>query len=376
MRPELIPHLLEFSVPTWKVILYVGSVVLGVYSGVTAYLREAKTVEARGRALWTTLLWAGGGIAATALFLVPNWLLPEAAKSGGLVNLPLHTYGIAIAVGFITAISYSAHEARRSGIIDGQSPPMTKEAGERAGNSIMDLAFYVLIAAIVGSRIMFILVNWGGPDGYAAHPENIFKFWTGGLVFYGGFLGSVGVSIWYARKHGINFLRLADIGMPAISIGHFFGRLGCLSAGCCFGRVVPPGFPLGLRFPPGSLAYDTLVNERHVLAASALATPALYPTQLFDSLGELLLFFFLVLALRPRKRYDGQVMLAWLFLYPLLRFTDELFRGDTERGVYTALHVSIGQLTSIGIALFAVVLFFVLHRRAEAQSPGVSQAAA
>ncbi len=375
MRPELIPHLLEFTVPVWKVLLYVGSVVLGVYSGVTAYFREGKTVEARGRAIWTALLWAAGGLAATSLFLVPRWLLPEAARTGGFVDLPLHTYGLAIAVGFIVAISLSANEARRSGIIDGQSPPLTEASRERAGNAIMDLAFYVLIAAIVGSRIMFIFVNWGGPDGYGAHPENILEFWKGGLVFYGGFLGSVGVSIWYARKHGINFLRLADIGMPAISIGHFFGRLGCLSAGCCFGRASPPSFPFGLRFPPGSLAYDTLVNERHVLSASALTTPALYPTQLFDSLGELAIFFLLFVVVRPRKRYDGQVMLAWLFLYPLLRFTDELFRGDTERGVYTSLHVSIGQLTSVVIAFGAIILFFVLRRRAEARSPSAQIAA-
>ena len=364
MRPELIPHLLYFTVPTWKIVLYLGSIAMGIYTAIATWLREGRTAEARGHAIWGALTWSIGGILATTFLAVPYWLTPEAALHGGFVDLPLHTYGMAIAVGFIVAISLAAREARRSGIFANQSPPLTDLAKEKAGNAVLDLSFWVLIAAIVGSRVMFIIVNWGGADGYGAHPENIFKFWTGGLVFYGGFLGSIGVSFWYARKHGIDFLRLADALMPSVAIGHFFGRLGCVSAGCCFGRVTPPGFPLGLKFPPGSLAYDTLVNERHVLAASALTTPALYPTQLFDAVGELAIFFVLIALIRPHKRYNGQVMLAWLFLYPLLRFTDELFRGDTERGVYTALHVSIGQLTSVGIALGAVVLFFILRKRA------------
>ncbi|MHB8417047.1 MAG: prolipoprotein diacylglyceryl transferase [Myxococcales bacterium] len=366
MRPEIIPNLLNFTVATWKILLYVGSVVMGGYTAVTTWLREGKTEQARRHAVWAGLTWGVGGVLATMFFAVPMWLGPDSAKHGGYVDLPLHTYGMMIAIGFIVAISLSAHEARRSGIFPGQSPPMNDEERERAGNTVMDLAFWVLIAAIVGSRVYFILVNWEGPEGYGAHPENILKFWTGGLVFYGGLLGAVGASIWYARRHKVNFLRLADIGMPTVSIGQFFGRLGCLSAGCCWGKGAPTGFPLGLKFPPGSLAYDTLVNERHALPATALTTPALYPTQLIDGVGQLFIFFLLVAWVRPRKRYDGQVMLAWCFLYPLLRFSDEFLRGDFERGVYTSLHISVGQFTSMGIALVALALLFVLHRRATA----------
>jgi prolipoprotein diacylglyceryltransferase len=75
-----------------------------------------------------------------------------------------------------------------------------------------------------------------------------------------------------------------------------------------------------------------------------------------------------VTVVRPNKRYDGQVMLAWCFLYPLLRFSDEFFRGDTERGVYTSLHISVGQFTSMGIALAALVMLFLLRRKAGADA--------
>ena len=83
-----------------------------------------------------------------------------------------------------------------------------------------------------------------------------------------------------------------------------------------------------------------------------------------DSFGSLLIFLVLVALVRPNKRYDGQVMLAWCFLYPLLRFSDEFFRGDTERGVYTSLHISVGQFTSMAIAMAALVMLFLLRRKA------------
>jgi phosphatidylglycerol:prolipoprotein diacylglycerol transferase len=368
MRPELIHHLLNFTPDTWVVIAYLGSIGLGVYNGLLAWRQGGPSDKARGRVFVTALTWALGGIAATRFFLTP-FLYSKAVEEGGHVDLPLHTYGLAIAIGFIVAINLSAHEASRSGIYPGETPPLDEAARNRVRNTVFDLAFWVLIAAIVGSRVMFIIVNWGGPEGYAAHPENILKFWTGGLVFYGGLLGSMAASLIYARKHRFSFIRLADAAMPTISIGHFFGRLGCFAAGCCFGRSAAPGFPFGVKFPPGSLAYDTLLNQRHVLTAAAETTPPLYPTQLFDSTGELLIYFILVGVIRPRQRFTGQVMLAWLVLYPLLRITDEFFRGDTERGIYTSLQISVGQMTSIALALAAVVMFFRLRPKTTEPAP-------
>ncbi len=73
--------------------------------------------------------------------------------------------------------------------------------------------------------------------------------------------------------------------------------------------------------------------------------------------------FLTLFFLKPRKSYDGQILLTWLFLYPALRFSDEFVRGDTERGVYTALHVSAGQLTSLFLMMVALGLLIWTHRR-------------
>jgi phosphatidylglycerol---prolipoprotein diacylglyceryl transferase len=377
MRPELVPHLLQFSVTTWTGILYALSIALGAYNGAMTYLREGRNEQARSRAIWQAAIWGIGGIVATRLFILPNLIIPDASKHGGDYDLPLHTYGFAIALGFMLAISLSAREAARSGIYPGETPPRTDAQRAHARNTVLDLAFWVLLSAIVGSRIYFIAVNWTGPEGYAQHPENILKFWTGGLVFYGGFLGAVTASVIYARRAKFNFIKLADLAIPTVSLGQFFGRLGCFAAGCCYGKPVsPPWQGLGVRFPQGSLAWDAMVNQRHTLLPTAQHTDPLWPSQLIDGGGQLMIFLFLTFFLKPRKQYDGQILLTWLLLYPALRFSDEFVRGDTERGVYTALHISAGQLTSLFLVLVALGLLVWTHRRnAEATMPTDAAAA-
>ncbi len=169
-----------------------------------------------------------------------------------------------------------AREAARNGIYPGETPPRNDQQRAHARDTVLDLAFWVLLSAIVGSRLYFIAVNWTGPEGYAEHPGNILKFWTGGLVFYGGFLGAVTASIVYAQRAKFNFIKLADLAIPTVSLGQFFGRLGCFAAGCCYGKPISGALSaIGVKFPQGSLAWDALVNQRHTLAATPAHTDAL-----------------------------------------------------------------------------------------------------
>jgi phosphatidylglycerol:prolipoprotein diacylglycerol transferase len=264
----------------------------------------------------------------------------------GAIQLPLHGYGLLIAAGFLTGIGLAQREARRRG----QDP-------ER----IADLAFWILIAALVGARAYFILVNWGdffGPGRFLAETPfgripRVLAFWEGGLVFYGGFIAAALAAAVYMRRHAMPFLAYADTLIPSLSIGHFFGRLGCFSAGCCWGEVAERHLPWLVKFPPESLAYQTFAARSHpaqYLAADRLSTLPLHPTQLYESFGELGLFLFLVCVVRPGKRFHGQVLASWLMLYAVLRTVVELFRGDVERGVFLGLGV--GQWTSI--VIFAV----------------------
>ena len=201
----------------------------------------------------------------------------------------------------------------------------------------------------------------------AKTPLKILKIWEGGLVFYGGFIGAVLFSIYYSWRRGRNFFLVSDVLIPSVALGHFFGRLGCFAAGCCWGGVVSGDFPFAVQYPEGGLAFTTMRNEG-LISPDAAHTLHVHPVQLYEAFGELAIFF-LLLAVRSRKRFHGQMLLTYLFAYPVLRTTLEFFRGDRIRGVYSVfgVDVSTSQIISTIVAASALGLlaFFVRKRHAE-----------
>ena len=270
------------------------------------------------------------------------------------IVVPLHTYGLLVASAFLVAMSVAGSAAMRSGL-------------DR--DKVMDLSFWILLAAMVGSRVLFIIVNW---DEYAHDPLAIFAFWKGGLVFYGGFLGAVACSVWYMRKHDMQFFPYADVMGPSVAIGQAIGRLGCFSAGCCWGGACDPHFALAARFPADSLAYQSQAAN-HIIASGALTTIPIHPTQLYESVGTAAIFLFLTLW-RSRKRFHGELLALYLMLYAPLRATVETLRGDEERGrVFNFLgawarhawwNLSTSELISVGIFLAGFAIYVTQSRRA------------
>jgi phosphatidylglycerol:prolipoprotein diacylglycerol transferase len=213
---------------------------------------------------------------------------------------------------------------------------------------LLDFAFWCLVAGLAGSRLAYVAVNAGAfwracfdPGGAGGRPAGgclaPLRFWEGGLVFYGGAAAAAAVAVWFCRKERVNgwsFARLGDVAAPSLALGHVFGRLGCLLAGCCFGA--PCAAPWGLPFPPGSVAFDDL-QAAGGLGWRATHTMPLHPTQLYEALGELAIFGVLVVLERRQDRgaspaRAGHILLAYVASYAGLRFVVELFRGDAARG--------------------------------------------
>jgi phosphatidylglycerol:prolipoprotein diacylglycerol transferase len=268
--------------------------------------------------------------------------------------LPLHTYGIAMAAAFLVAMWLAGRAAARAGL--------DKER-------VMDLCFWILISSMVGSRLLFIVVNW---QEYARNPWAIFAVWNGGLVFYGGFVAAVLCSVWYLRRHGMKFFPVADALIPSVAIGHAIGRLGCFSAGCCWGEACDPHLAWAARFPPEAIVYQSQLAT-HLIVAGAPHTLPIHPTQLYESLGELCIFAALTLW-STRKQFQGELLALYLVLYAPLRAAVETLRGDEERGrVFSFLgpaarhawwNLSTSELLSICLFGAGVALLVVLRRRA------------
>jgi phosphatidylglycerol:prolipoprotein diacylglycerol transferase len=241
----------------------------------------------------------------------------------GAHGLGLHSYGLAIAIGFAVGVVLAARQARREGL----DPA-----------AMLDLLFWILVSGVLGSRVAFVLLHAGeyaglcAGDGPRAFRQILsdcaapLRLWEGGLVFYGGALGATFAVALFTRRRGWRFGQVADILAPALALGHVFGRLGCFFAGCCFGKP----WAHGLAFPPRSVAFDELVRAG-TLAPDAAATPTLHPTQLYEAAGELAIFF-LLRWIRPRRPFAGALALLYALTYAALRFVVEALRGDTARG--------------------------------------------
>jgi phosphatidylglycerol:prolipoprotein diacylglycerol transferase len=240
--------------------------------------------------------------------------------------LTLHSYGVLLALAFLAGLWAAGWQA--------------KKAGMNAA-AIADLAVYVLIAGLVGAKVLLLIVEW---NHYSRNPRELFSLVQSGGVFYGGLIGALPVAWWYARKHGLSGWQTADVLAPAVVLGQAVGRLGCFAAGCCYGRET--------RMPWGVVFRD---EYAHTVVGTPLNVP-LHPTQIYESIACVGIFFVLV-AIAARKRFHGQVALSYVFLYAVVRFIVELFRGDPARGFVFNGALSTSQFIAI-LMVAAVALIF------------------
>lgn len=240
-------------------------------------------------------------------------------------NISLYTYGLFVALGFLTALGIARLEAKRLG----ENP-----------THILDLGFYMLIAAIVGARLFFLAVN---PEVISESLLAVFQIWRGGLVFYGGFIAALVTAIVFVRKIRVPFFRVADMFAPGLAAGHAVGRIGCFFAGCCYGKSCDLPWAVVFRDP---------------LSLAPIGVH-LHPTQLYSVAGNLAVFGFLWW-FRKRSRYTGQLFWHYVLLYGLTRAFLELFRGDPRGFILDG--VSVSQGIGLVLAASAAVMLF-RHRK-------------
>jgi len=222
-----------------------------------------------------------------------------------------------MALGFGVAILYFLSSTKKEGI---------------SGYLILNLAVGIIIFALVGSRVFYILIHL---DYYIPHPEKIIHLWEGGRVLYGGLIFSLAFSIYYIKAHNLPFSKIADCAAPGIAFGLGIGRIGCFLNGCCYG--IPSRF--GFVFPPTSPAGKIFPNQ------------ALFPTQLLSSFN----LFLIGLILHLFKRKDiarGRLLILFLIFYSLHRFFIEFLRGDTYPIV---LNLTSFQIISVILAVFSFI---------------------
>jgi len=197
---------------------------------------------------------------------------------------------------------------------------------------VVNLVFITLLAGFTGGRILYVLLNIRY---YLGNPLEIFNLSKGGLIYYGGFIAGVAAFAYYSTKKGMGFWNAADICAPYLALTQSFGRIGCFLNGCCYGKPAPADFPFGT-------------------VCSQFGT-TIYPTQLYSS-SILLLIYVILRYWQGRRRFKGEIFLAYAMIYSTQRFLVEFLRGDNAQ-IFSGLTVS--QVISVAVFTSGVVLFTI-----------------
>lgn len=247
--------------------------------------------------------------------------------------ITVHTYGILLAVAFIAGIWVTSRNARKAGM----NP-----------DTVWNLGLVVIFSALVGAKVLLLFSNYGY---YSENWREIFSLSTlrSMGVYYGGLLLAIGAAAAYMYKKRLPGWMMADLAAPGIALGQAIGRLGCFSAGCCYGK--PTGMPWGATFTI-PYSYENVGVPLNI---------PLHPTQIYESVGALCLFAFLMWRL-SRKHLTGQIILEYLTLYAALRFVIEFFRDD-DRGFILYGLLSTSQFIAILTILGSAVVYYFLSRR-------------
>lgn len=253
--------------------------------------------------------------------------------------LTIHTYGVLLSLGFLVGLYVASRFARKEGI----DP-----------NRVIDLGLVVAFAALFGSKLFMIFEDW---DYYLSHPGDIFSlsFLHSGGVFYGGFLVAVVAALIYCVRNKMKILSTTDAFAPGIVLGHAIGRLGCFSAGCCWGK--PTTLPWAVTF---TNPYS------HEVVGVPLNVP-LHPTQLYEAVANVGIFLFLAWRYK-HKKFDGQIFSLYLLCYATWRFFVEFLRAHDETGVMFGGLIITAQFMSVLCILAALWLYFSQRKKAYAGS--------
>ena len=244
--------------------------------------------------------------------------------------LSIYSYGILLATAYIVALRYALRRADRAGL---------------NGQQVMDLGIVGIISAIVGAKLMLLVVDF---DRFTSDLSQLMVLLKSGGVFYGGLLVAVPVCWWYIRRFDLPLWTTCDMFAPAIALAQGVGRMGCLMAGCCYGKVTDA--PWGITFTS-------------TLAAANVGTPlniVLHPTQMYEAVAVLVVLGVLLTGERRWRAFPGRTFWTYLLLYGMARLVIEFYRGDPRGMVFDTIPTS--QFVSALIIPASIIMLIYLGR--------------
>ena len=255
-------------------------------------------------------------------------------------GFPVYTYGVLLAAAYLLGLQFALVRARARGL---------------DANRVMDLGIWIIVSALVGAKLLLLIVDF---ETFRNNPAELITLMRSGGVFYGGLIAAVAVALWYLRKHKLPMWSVTDAFAPGIALGHVIGRLGCLFAGCCYGR--PTDVPWAITF----------TSE---YARANVGTPlniALHPTQLYEAGAELIILVLLLVFERRGRSFPGRTFWGYMLMYGVTRFIIEFYRGDARGAVGD---FSTSQFVSLVLVPLSIAMLIILSRRFKPDSTAAAR---
>ncbi len=253
-------------------------------------------------------------------------------------NFPIRWYGTMYAVAFTIVYFLVKHRI--------QSEKLNYRK-EFLGDALM----YAILGVMLGGRIGYVLF-YNFPE-FLHYPWRIISpfaqingHWTfigiSGMSYHGGVLGVI-VGWWlFARKNKMTFWELADLFIPAVPLGYFFGRIGNFINGELYGRLTDAN--IGMYFPSAP--------DGHLR----------YPSQLYEAFFEGIILFLILWPLRKKSPFPGFLGGAYIFGYGIFRFSIEYFRQPDAQLGFVFLSFSMGQMLSFAMLVGAGFYWYISYQ--------------
>jgi phosphatidylglycerol:prolipoprotein diacylglycerol transferase len=336
-------HPVLYEIPAFPA--WIAALLVALLGGVFAWFgRKDRTDKGS--------LWLAGACGVGAA-----WLLISFGAKGLVGPLPIRFFGILVVAGFLAAAKVIAMRNERLKLLTNEES--------------FDLSFYVLLAGLIGARLLHVFQN---SEQYSGRPVEMLKIWDGGLVWYGGAVASTLYAWYWLAKNKKDLWGASDSLALAAPVGHAIGRIGCFMAGCDYGTRIEvaegakaPWY--GVHFPnpvpgkpdnclvPSAMRYDPETDQDVFL----------HPAQLYEFAVLAAVFAILwIVDRRTKGQFRGRLVALYLVLYAVGRAGVEVFRGDADRGTYFGGSISFSQIVSALLFVAGIAMYNSMKGRAKA----------
>lgn len=278
--------------------------------------------------------------------------LEKVGKTISVFGFEIAYYGIVIGLSVVAGILMASYLAKKSG----QNPDI-----------YYDLAIYAVIISVIGARLYYVIFSW---DYYKDDLLSIFNLREGGLAIYGGVIAAVITVATYCKVKKLSFGVLADTACPGLILGQIIGRWGNFFNREAFGEYTDS--LLAMRLPLDSVRGSDVTDmmRRHIEVIDGIKYIQVHPTFLYESLwnvGVLLI----MLWWRKYKKFDGEILLMYLFGYGIGRFWIEGLRTDSLMFFGTGLRVS--QVLALLLVMASAVLIWKMSKKVRNDAAEVAE---